>query len=157
MSMSIVAHYSHLRHRWRAMIMPIRVAALLAFAGVAPYALAQEAAETQREELDVTMEIIADPDAKLPDEVVRRIPLPVRKPDGPSDGAKEPKEPKEKQREPDTASAAPGREISENAKDRAKQAAEQREEAQRSVVNERRRNPDPPSPPPRPNPRPPRN
>src|SRR5687768_6439968 len=34
----------------------------------------------KRDDLDVTMQIIVDPDAKLPDEVVRRIPLPERKP-----------------------------------------------------------------------------
>jgi hypothetical protein len=33
----------------------------------------------KRDDLDVTMQIIVDPDAKLPDEVVRRIPLPTRK------------------------------------------------------------------------------
>lgn len=150
MSTSPVLHHSHLRRHGRAMIMPIRVTMLLAFYGVAPCVLAQESADAQREELDVTMQIIADPDAKQPDEVVRRIPLPVRKPDAPSS------QPKGEQGKPDTAKADPGREIAENAKDRAKQAVEQREEAQRAVVNERRRNPDPPSPPrPRP-PRPPR-
>jgi hypothetical protein len=129
------------------MIMPVHVAMLLALYAVAPCVFAQEAVDAQREELDVTMQIIADPDAKQPDEVVRRIPLPVRKPDAPSG------QPKGEQRKADTAKADPAREVAENANDRAKQAVEQREDAQRAVVNERRRNPDPPSPP---RPRPPR-
>jgi len=37
------------------------------------------AQQEKRNDLDVTMQIIVDPDAKLPDEVVRRIPLPARK------------------------------------------------------------------------------
>ena len=54
-------------------------AVLLAWA--AEYAQQQQQqAGPKRDDLDVTMQIIVDPDAKLPDEVVRRIPLPERKP-----------------------------------------------------------------------------
>src|SRR5262245_43764093 len=43
-------------------------------------AAAQQAPPPKGDDLDVTMQIITDPDAKQPDEVVRRIPLPARKP-----------------------------------------------------------------------------
>ena len=66
--------------------------AVIMRAGVVPAAFlllcltAQSAAAQQekRNDLDVTMQIIVDPDAKLPDEVVRRIPLPARKSAAPS-------------------------------------------------------------------------
>ena len=62
-------------------IMRVRAGMLLALLLPANLALAQEEAQQPaREELDVTMQIIADPNAKQPDEVVRRIPLPARKP-----------------------------------------------------------------------------
>jgi hypothetical protein len=109
-------------------------------------AMAQDKPAPKPDDLDVTMQIITDPDAKLPDEVVRHIALPPRKPaaapannatDAADKGQERAREAKEL-----------GREASERAKERAKEAAEQREQANRSIADERRRNPDPPKPPP---------
>ena len=121
---------------------------------------AQQQSDPKRDELDVTMQVIQDPEAKLPDEVVRRIPLPERKqntqPD-PKAGNKSEKpdaaaEDKERARDAKDA----GREMGQSAKDRAKEAAEQREQARRSEAEDRRRNPrPPPDPPGRPPGRPP--
>ena len=118
--------------------------------------------DPKRDDLDVTMQIIVDPDAKLPDEVVRRIPLPERKPadqsaprssSGADDKSKDNAEQnKERARE----AKELGRELGQSAKEKAQEAAEQREQARRSAAEERRRNP--PEPPGNPNPpgRPPR-
>lgn len=116
-------------------------------------AFAQQKPEVKRDDLDVTMQIIVDPDAKLPDELVRRIPLPARKPSEPA-GAN-----RKDAGKPDAAAKGQarareaqelGREMSERAKDRTQEAAEQREQARRSAADDRRRNPDPPAPPPKP-------
>ena len=70
-----------LRASRRAAIMSAIAAAFCALLLlIAPAAGAQDKREPKNDELDVTMQIIVDPDAKLPDEVVRRIPLPERKP-----------------------------------------------------------------------------
>ena len=61
----------------------VMLAAVVALGSFTQHAAAQQSQE-KRDDLDVTMQIIADPDAKLPDEVVRRIPLPTRKSAGPS-------------------------------------------------------------------------
>ncbi len=132
-------------------------------------AAAQQPPQEKRDELDVTMQIIVDPDAKLPDEVVRRIPLPARKPDAPtgggagsssnpsgkSDGAK----PEGAGKDNDAASEARehGKEISQGAKERAREAAEQRESASRAEAEERRRERGPPDDRPNPPNRPPGN
>jgi hypothetical protein len=65
----------------RTVIMRAAVAAVafLLLCLFAEPAAAQEQPQGKRDDLDVTMQIIVDPDAKLPDEVVRRIPLPTRK------------------------------------------------------------------------------
>ena len=129
------------------------------------HAQQQAPTDPKREDLDVTMQIIVDPDAKLPDEVVRRIPLPERKPADPtatqsnlgaddkSTGKGKPDENKERDRE----AKELGRELGQSAKEKNKEAAEQREQARRSAAEERRRdrpdppgNPNPPGRPPRP-------
>ena len=118
---------------------------------------------SKRDDLDVTMQIIVDPDAKLPDEVVRRIPLPERKPADQS-APQSNLEPADKSTK-DTAAESKerareakelGRELGQSAKEKAQEAAEQREQARRSEAEDRRR--DPPEPPGPPNPpgRPPR-
>jgi hypothetical protein len=122
-------------------------------------AVAQEKAAPASDELDVTMQIIVDPDAKLPDEVVRRIPLPPRKPaEPPADapGVKKNPLPEAAARGQERAQEARqlGDEMSEQAKQRAQEAHEQREQARRSAI-EKRRNPDPPRNPPS-SPQPPR-
>jgi hypothetical protein len=121
---------------------------------------AQQQSDPKRDELDVTMQVIQDPAAKLPDEVVRRIPLPERKQNTPPDpkAGNKPEKPdaaaEDKERARDAKDA--GREMGQSAKDRAKEAAEQREQARRSEAEDRRRNPrPPPDPPGRPPGRPP--
>src|SRR5262245_19517613 len=82
----------------------MRCAALLAWVLVLhlPAPFAQESPAQRRDDLDVTMRVIVDPDAKVPDEIVRRIPLPKPAqpaaspaPGNPSDKPKEPKDPKD--------------------------------------------------------------
>jgi hypothetical protein len=58
-------------------------ASLLAL--IIPAVFAQSPPARNRDDLDVTMHVIVDPDAKVPDEIVRRIPLP--KPAQPATGA----------------------------------------------------------------------
>jgi len=58
-------------------------ASLLAL--ITPAVFAQSPPARNRDDLDVTMHVIVDPDAKVPDEIVRRIPLP--KPAQPVTGA----------------------------------------------------------------------
>lgn len=117
-------------------------------------AWAQQKPQAQSGELDVTMQIIVDPDAKLPDEIVRKIPLPPRE-------AGEQKSPGagKKDSPPAADSAAKGqerarearelgREMSENAREKAREAAEQREQARRADEHK----PQPPPPVDRPSP-----
>lgn len=115
----------------------------------------------KRDDLDVTMQIIVDPDAKLPDEVVRRIPLPERKPADPSAAASSPGDESTKDNAAEGLERAReakelGREMGQSAKERAQEAAEQREQARRSAAEERGRDRDPPGPPADPPGRPPR-
>ena len=106
-------------------------------------ALAQEQA-SGADDLDVTMQIIVDPNAKLPDEVVRRIPLPAQRssassasptPSGnkPVDTKPEAAKGPERGSERGSESREVGKEAAESARERAKeareQATEQREEA----------------------------
>ena len=93
----------------------------------------------------------------LPDDVIRRIPLPPRKPDAGAATGQRGKADKSTERGEERGREARevGREVSERAQERAQDAAEQREQARRSIVDERRRNPEPPRNPPDP-PRPPR-
>lgn len=55
-------------NRWVILLAASTLAASIAFA--------EEPAKADQE-LDVTMRVIADPDAKVPDEIVTRIPLPT--------------------------------------------------------------------------------
>jgi hypothetical protein len=114
-------------------------------------------AQQQPDDLDVTMQIIVDPDAKLPDEVVRRIPLPARKPAEPSnqDAANKADS---KDAKPDAAAEGQdrardakelGRDMADSAKQRAKEAADQREQARRDAADDRRGNPGRPDDPPK--------
>lgn len=152
------AEYFGLPARTRAGIMRARVksAIFLALCVSAGGVLAQDRAprspEGTRDDLDVTMQIIVDPDAKLPDEVVRRIPLPARKPAAPSGqnaGNKPDKPDAAEAKERASEGKALGREMADGAKQRAQEAAEQREQARRSAAEERRRDPGPPTDPPR--------
>lgn len=111
----------------------------------------------KRDDLDVTMQIIVDPDAKLPDEVVRRIPLPERKPADQSATQSKSDDKSVENKERASEAKELGRELGQSAKEKNKEAAEQREQARRSAAEERRRerpdppgNPNPPGRPPRP-------
>ena len=152
----------------RATIIQVRVkyATFMVLSLLAHGALAQQppaASEPKGDDLDVTMQIIVDPDAKLPDEVVRRIPLPERKPADPSAtqsnlgvADKSTKDTAAESKERAREAKELGRELGQSAKEKAQEAKEQREQARRSAAEERRRNP--PDPPGNPNPpgRPPR-
>src|SRR5687767_12054511 len=124
-------------------------------------AAAQEQPQGKRDDLDVTMQIIVDPDAKLPDEVVRRIPLPTRKaaesPPPGTTGGKPESAGKDEDQDRGNEAREQGRETSEAAKERAREAAEQREAARRAEAEERRRERGPPDDRPNPPNRPPRN
>ena len=124
-------------------------------------ALAQQQSDSKPEsrqrqdDLDVTMQIIVDPDAKLPDEVVRRIPLPERKSADSSAAAADEKAAKAAAAESKQA-AREAKELAKEASQAAKEeAAEQREAARRARAEERERenhppgNPNPPGRPPR--------
>lgn len=126
-------------------------------------AAAQEQPQGKRDDLDVTMQIIVDPDAKLPDEVVRRIPLPTRKsaesPPARTTGGESGKPESAgggKDKDRGNEAREQGRETSEAAKERAREAAEQREAARRAEAEERRRERGPPDDRPNPPNRPPR-
>src|SRR5688572_9736445 len=135
-----------LPRQWRSVIMRAATfAPCMALCLFAQGAAAGDKPPAKSGELDVTMQIIVDPDARLPDEVVRKIPLPARtagekKPagtgdrSGPADAAAQGQERASEARER-------GREMSESAKERAREAAEKREESRRNP-------PERPAPPP---------
>ena len=141
--------------------------ATIALVGSFAERAAAQQPQGKHDDLDVTMQIIVDPDAKLPDEVVRRIPLPARKPaESPSaTGGEQSGKPetagagKDKDSDKEQANEARehGSETSEAAKERSREAAEQREAARRAEAEERRRERGPPDDRPDPPNRPPRN
>jgi hypothetical protein len=169
------AHTNSLPRPRRTGIMAVRVkstrvqyatslaASLLSMSLLMDCAHAQQQAGPKRDDLDVTMQIIVDPDAKLPDEVVRRIPLPERKPADPAatqsnlgEADKSTKDTAAESTERAREAKELGRELGQSAKEKAQEAAEQREQARRSAAEERRRerpdppgNPNPPGRPPR--------
>ena len=121
--------------------------------------MAAEAAEKNRpagDDLDVTMQIILDPDAKLPDEVIHRIAVPARKPPKQPTSSSDPAkssaaEPDAKGQERAKEAKELGSEMSERAKERAQDANDQREAARRAIADEKGPKPDKP-----PHPDPPR-
>jgi hypothetical protein len=152
----------------RATIIQVRVkyATVMVLSLLAHAALAQQPPATaapSRDDLDVTMQIIVDPDAKLPDEIVRRIPLPERKSTPPaatqtqSKGARQPDKPDRQDKSNASEAKELAREAGQSARDSAKEAREQSEQARRAAAEERRRrNEDNPNRPPTPPGRPPR-
>jgi hypothetical protein len=160
--MTIRCELNPLPRRPAAVIMRARIA-VATFATLCVWtqcAFAQEQPAEKRDDLDVTMQIIVDPDAKLPDAVVRRIPLPAPKPQDPAAAGNQPAAGKDspaaenKGQESAREAQELGRGMAEQAKQKSKEAAEQREQATRSTAEERRRNP--PGPPAEPPGRPPR-
>jgi hypothetical protein len=125
----------------------VKHATFLALCLLAHGALAQQQSDSNAEpkskqrqdDLDVTMQIIVDPDAKLPDEVVRRIPLPERK----SVNSPAPSADKKASKEAAADSKQSAREAKELAKEASQaakdEAAEQREQARRARAEERER------------------
>lgn len=118
---------------------------------IAECAFAQSNSNAKRDDLDVTMQIIVDPDAKLPDEVVRRIALPPRKAaDPPQPGNSQPGKQDDASKNQERAKEGQqlGHEAAENAKERNQEAAELREQARRAKAEEHKREHGPPSEPP---------
>jgi hypothetical protein len=153
--------------RWTVIMRAAVVLAAVALLCLFAESAAAQQPQAKHDELDVTMQIIVDPDAKLPDEVVRRIPLPARKPDAPtgaapgnsgkSDGGKPEGAGSGKDKDAASEATEHGKETSQAAKERAREAAEQREAARRAEAEERRRERGPPDDRPNPPNRPPRN
>lgn len=120
---------------------------VLALAFIVSPAFAQTPPANSRDDLDVTMRVIVDPKAKVPDEIVRKIPLPKPQPTSPPASNK----PDEKGKPADPGAhgqqrASEARELGrEFGQDVAEQAKERSEEARRNA-----RPPDPPAPPVRP-------
>lgn len=115
-------------------------------------AFAQAPTADDEDDLDVTMRVIVDPDAKVPDEIVRRIPLP--KPQQPAgtappsdkqnekpDKKDEPNKPGEKDKGRSSEPPGQGREFGQQTAEQAKQRADEA----------RRNNDKPPKPPGPPN------
>lgn len=141
----------------------VRIVALTLASCYSLSALAQERVGGA-DDLDVTMQIIVDPNAKLPDEVVRRIPLPAQRSSAssasPTPSGRKPvdtkPEPAVRGSERGQESREAGKEAAESARERAKeareQATEQREEARDAAKDAKDKDqgkdrPDRPNPP----------
>ena len=128
----------------------LTLAMVLGFMATA--AFSQSPPARSRDDLDVTMHVIVDPDAKVPDEIVRRIQLP--KP-GQSAPAEDKKGTDEKKTEP----GAKGQERSSEAREQGREFGQQVSEEARQRAEEVKRNqgkpPDKPKPPRTPPGRPP--
>jgi hypothetical protein len=128
------------------------IIATIALACSLPAPGAETTAPPLDDDLDVTMQVIADPNAKLPEDVIRRIPLPPRKADAARAAAASERAqssaPASGDQKRDREAQELAREVSERAQERTQDAAEQREQASRSMADERRRDRDPPRTPP---------
>jgi len=104
---------------------------IIVLALIVPAVFAQSPPARNRDDLDVTMHVIVDPDAKVPDEIVRRIPLP--KPAQPATGASstntnqsgKPSEPGAKGQERANEAREKGREFGKEVSEEAKQRSEE--------------------------------
>ncbi|HEY6123940.1 MAG TPA: hypothetical protein VIV63_04755 [Steroidobacteraceae bacterium] len=130
------------------------LASLLAL--IVPAVFAQSPPASNRDELDVTMHVIVDPDAKLPDEIVRRIPLPKpAQPAQPATGTDttkpgKPSEPGAPGQQRGTDAREKGREFGQQVSEDAKQRSEEARNNNKKPPPERPGRPPPPSPPGRP-------
>jgi hypothetical protein len=104
---------------------------------------AQTPAARSDDDLDVTMRVIVDPDAKVPDEIVRRISLP--KPQSSTDTA--PKSDKPNEQGKPTEPGAKGKERSSEAREQGREFGQQTAEQAKQRADEARRNEKPPGPP----------
>ena len=108
-----------------------------------------------QDDLDVTMRVIADPNAKVPDEIVRRIPLPKPAQTAPASGKPSDKstdKPDDKPKGQDAAAKPPdpGRDFGQGVADDAKQRADEAKRAKPEPPGQTRPPGKPPSPPGRP-------
>jgi hypothetical protein len=111
----------------------MRAKCIMLLALLAPTLLAQAPPANKSDDLDVTMRVIVDPNAKVPDEIVRRIPLP--KPAQPATP------PSNKPAEP----GAKGKERAAGARDQGREFGQQvSEEAKRRSEEARQKKPPPP-------------
>ena len=131
----------------------MRAARLLVLAlllgSMATAVFSQSPPPRSRDDLDVTMHVIVDPDAKVPDEIVRRIQLPKPSQAAPAEDKKstgEKPEPGAKGQERAAEAREQGREFGQQVSEEAKQRSE---EARRNQGKPPEK-PNPPSPPGRP-------
>lgn len=102
---------------------------------IVPTVFAQAPPANRSDDLDVTMRVIVDPNAKVPDEIVRRIQLP--KPAQPVTPSNKPAEP-----------GAQGKERAAEAREQGREFGQQTsEEAKRRAEEARRNKPPPPGTP----------
>jgi hypothetical protein len=90
-----------------------------------PATLAQQQLPANRDgDLDVTMRVISDPAAKVPDEIVRRIPLPTARPAQPpgGDAASQRVDGQDRTREAQELGRQLGQDIAAGARERAEEA-----------------------------------
>ena len=106
-------------------IMHVARRILLTMLLVVPAAFAQTKPAPQGDDLDVTMRVIVDPNAKVPDEIVRRIslPKPAQTPASSNTPAAEPG--KKDDKKPPAAAGQQGREFGQAVADEAKRRAEE--------------------------------
>lgn len=128
-----------LQSAWMTVMRAALAGTLLAI--YAPLAVGQETV-TPKEDLDVTMQIIADPNAKIPDEIVRHIPVPSRKTAERSAASDAPaSETADKAQERAKKARELAAEMAERSNEQAQQAAERREQSRRSAAEAHRQNP----------------
>ena len=138
----------------------VRIVALTLASCYSLSALGQTPPAAKRDDLDVTMQIIVDPNAKLPDEVVRRIPLPSQRTTATPAPAAKASETKQDAGAKGSERAQDARELGKdaasNARERSREAQQQREDARNSTAKDNKDKDREPGPPPdRPNPNPP--
>ena len=128
----------------------IRAARLLTLTFVLGFmamaAFAQSPPARSRDDLDVTMHVIVDPDSKVPDEIVRRIQLP--KPSQSAPAADKKSEPGANGQGRSSEAREQGREFGQQVSEEAKQRAEEAKRNQGKKPD--KPHPPPPSPPGRP-------
>jgi hypothetical protein len=124
-----------------------------------PVVFAQTPPANNDDDLDVTMRVIVDPDAKVPDEIMRRIPLPKpaqpatppgAQPDKPKDSDKpkdadKPKDPAKPKDAPRP--APPGQQRAPDPRDQGRDFGEQVSDQAKQRSEEARRDKHPPPPP----------